>query len=46
LRERVPAIDYVDMRFDDRVYVRPAAATVPKPSLDRALKRGKDTQPG
>jgi cell division protein FtsQ len=23
LRERVPEIDYVDMRFDDRVYVRP-----------------------
>jgi cell division protein FtsQ len=24
LRERVPGIDYVDMRFDERVYVRPA----------------------
>lgn len=24
LRERVPDIDYVDLRFDDRVYVRPA----------------------
>jgi cell division protein FtsQ len=24
LRERVPSIDYVDLRFDDRVYVRPA----------------------
>ena len=24
LRERVPAIEYVDLRFDDRVYVRPA----------------------
>lgn len=24
LRERVPAIDYVDLRFDDRVYVGPA----------------------
>jgi cell division protein FtsQ len=23
LRERVPAIDYVDLRFDERVYVRP-----------------------
>ena len=23
LRERVPAIDYVDLRFDDRIYVRP-----------------------
>jgi cell division protein FtsQ len=25
LRERVPDIDYVDLRFDDRIYVRPAA---------------------
>jgi cell division protein FtsQ len=25
LRERVPAIEYVDLRFDDRLYVRPAA---------------------
>lgn len=24
LRERVPEIDYVDLRFDDRVYVRPS----------------------
>ena len=23
LRERVPDIDYVDLRFDDRVYVKP-----------------------
>jgi cell division septal protein FtsQ len=23
LRERVPNIDYVDLRFDDRIYVRP-----------------------
>ena len=23
LRERVPQIDYVDLRFDERVYVRP-----------------------
>lgn len=26
LRERVPHIDYVDLRFDERVYVRPQAA--------------------
>ena len=26
LRERVPSIDYVDVRFDDRIYVRPAGA--------------------
>lgn len=24
LRDRVPGIDYVDLRFDDRIYVRPA----------------------
>lgn len=27
LRQRVPDIDYVDLRFDDRIYVRPADAT-------------------
>jgi cell division protein FtsQ len=26
LRERVPDIDYVDLRFDDRIYVKPSAA--------------------
>jgi cell division septal protein FtsQ len=26
LRERVPEIDYVDLRFDERVYVRPASS--------------------
>ena len=26
LKQRVPDIDYVDLRFDERVYVRPAAA--------------------
>jgi cell division septal protein FtsQ len=25
LRERVPEIDYVDLRFEERIYVRPAA---------------------
>jgi len=29
LRERVPEIDYVDLRFDARVYVRPTPGTVP-----------------
>jgi cell division septal protein FtsQ len=24
LRQRVAAIDYVDLRFDDRIYVKPA----------------------
>jgi cell division septal protein FtsQ len=27
LRARVPEIDYVDLRFDERVYVRPAATS-------------------
>ena len=27
LRERVPDIDYVDLRFDDRVYVKPRGAS-------------------
>jgi len=27
LRERVPAIDYVDLPFDDRIFVRPAGMT-------------------
>ena len=25
LRQRVPNIDYVDLRFDERLYVRPAS---------------------
>jgi cell division protein FtsQ len=29
LRERVPGIDYVDLRFDDRIYVRPAGGSKP-----------------
>lgn len=28
LRERVPDIDYVDLRFEDRIYVRPAGSDV------------------
>jgi cell division protein FtsQ len=32
LRERVADIDYVDLRFDRRVYVRPAAARASKPA--------------
>ena len=30
LRQRVPDIDYVDLRFDERVYVRPASVKVKK----------------
>jgi cell division protein FtsQ len=33
LRERVQQIDYVDLRFDDRIYVRPAGA--PRSALAR-----------
>ena len=30
LRERVPSIDYVDLRFDDRIYVRAEEADNPE----------------
>jgi cell division septal protein FtsQ len=30
LRQTVPDIEYVDLRFDDRIYVRPTGATVSK----------------
>jgi cell division protein FtsQ len=39
LRERVADIDYVDLRFDDRIYVRPA-------SPPSALRRGKPAAAG
>jgi len=29
LHDRVPQIDYVDLRFDDRIYVRPAGGAKP-----------------
>jgi cell division protein FtsQ len=32
LRERVPRIDYVDLRFGERVYVRPQGSASQKPS--------------
>jgi len=32
LRERVADIDYVDLRFDDRIYVRPVAASTKRAS--------------
>jgi cell division septal protein FtsQ len=46
LRERVPDIDYVDLRFDDRIYVRPTSAlhgaAVGKPaSAPSVLRRGR-----
>jgi cell division protein FtsQ len=42
LRERVTDIDYVDLRFDDRIYVRPKKSAKPgsaRPSLKNAKKR-------
>ena len=52
LREQVPNIDYVDLRFDERVYVRPlgrgAAETsiaVKRPPISPP-KRGRGTQTG
>jgi cell division protein FtsQ len=48
LRERVPAIDYVDLRFDERVYVRPArAGREPAAGTRTAPKKsGRPTQTG
>lgn len=49
LRERVPSIDYVDLRFDDRIYVRPIGV-VRAAEISRAaqapVKTGKKTGPG
>jgi cell division protein FtsQ len=35
LREQVDAIDYVDLRFGDRIYVRPVSARAPRAELAR-----------
>jgi cell division protein FtsQ len=39
LRERVPEIDYVDLRFDDRIYVRPIGKT-PRMAAGASSKAG------
>ena len=39
LRERVPEIDYVDLRFEERLYVRPAAGRDGGRRMPRALGR-------
>jgi cell division protein FtsQ len=39
LRDRVPSIDYVDLRFDERVYVRPLAEKS-KSSRGKAIRTG------
>jgi cell division protein FtsQ len=46
LRERVPAIDYVDLRFDERVYVRPARSGHPGGAKRAPAKSGRPTQTG
>ena len=46
LHERVPAIDYVDLRFDERVYVRPARDTRPGGTKRTPAKSGRPTQTG
>jgi cell division septal protein FtsQ len=47
LRERVPAIDYVDLRFDERVYVRPARERQRSPEGAKTpAKRGRPVQTG
>ena len=42
LREQVPAIDYVDLRFDERVYVRPSKDR-PRTGTKSAPKTGRTT---
>ncbi len=47
LRERVPGIDYVDLRFDDRIYVRPTGGakavevspTAPQAPVNKTKKK-------
>ena len=39
LRDQIPAIDYVDLRFDDRVYARPASPARVKPGTVKGRKR-------
>ena len=49
LHARVPDIEYVDLRFADRVYVRPAAgvrheAASPAPAVNQRLRRRRGTE--
>ena len=47
LREQVPTIDYVDLRFDERVYVRPARERrAPGAGSKSAPKAARPTQTG
>jgi cell division protein FtsQ len=45
LRERVPSIDYVDLRFDDRIYVRPAGSGRATEIPSRAPRAPTKTRP-
>ncbi len=38
LRERVAAIDYVDLRFDERLYVRPSKRSATAPASAQARR--------
>jgi cell division protein FtsQ len=46
LRERIPEIDYVDLRFDERVYVRPAKGRAGSSGNKVAPKPGRPAQKG
>jgi len=47
LHEQVPAIDYVDLRFDERVYVRPARERkTPAGAKTAPVKSARPTQTG
>jgi cell division protein FtsQ len=46
LHEQVPVIDYVDLRFDERVYVRPAQPGAARGARARPAKRAKEIQTG
>ena len=46
LRERVPAMDYVDLRFDARVYVKPSKNSAPVQQKRAPEQDGKGTQTG
>lgn len=47
LREQVPAMDYVDLRFDERVYVRPAReGQAPAANKPAPAKSARPTQTG
>jgi cell division protein FtsQ len=46
LRERVAQIDYVDLRFDDRIYVRPVPTTGTRRTNGAAAARGLTARTG